>query len=180
MLHFNRYSYIYLVILYILQVIAFAQVSHAPVAQPSYSGKLRLPVRIATGGLELTPGAYDVHVRPAESTFILELASGGKVKLTLRPVARDGEAAIGQDPVLLTPTQYLRSSAEPVLTAEERHFSKSGRAQYEEEARDWKATLRCYKNPDEGSVFLVFEEKQTDGRWRRVTFRMAAIQSPTR
>jgi hypothetical protein len=67
---------------------------------------------------------------------------------------------------------YLRPSTEPLLTGEECRFSKTGRAQYEEETRDWKATLRAYKI-SLGPVFFVFQSKGPRRQWNRLCFRLS-------
>src|SRR5437762_2255199 len=72
----------------------------------------------------------------------------------------------------LTGVLFLRSTADPLPTEEERHNSKTGRPQYEEQARDWKTTLRVYgaARPEAREVRFLFQERQPRGRWSRVRF----------
>ena len=114
---------------------------------------LRLP-----DGVRLEKGQYELEVKPEASGNVLSFSFGGQVKAVVKPVA-------DSDPIISSPasipvvgTHYLRPSTEPLLTGEERRFSKTGRAQYEEETRQWKATMRVYKSPD-NSVFFLFQSK---------------------
>ena len=59
---------------------------------------------------------------------MLELWSAGQVKATLKAVPKDEENKAQRATKPVAATQYLRSSAEPSLTAEECRFSKTGRA----------------------------------------------------
>jgi hypothetical protein len=106
----------------------------------------------------LEKGQYELEVKPEASGNVLSFSFGGQVKAVVKPVA-------DSDPIISSPasipvvgTHYLRPSTEPLLTGEERRFSKTGRAQYEEETRQWKATMRVYKSPD-NSVFFLFQSK---------------------
>src|SRR5437867_3463794 len=72
----------------------------------------------------------------------------------------------------LVGTHYLRSSAEPLQTAQERQFSKTGLPQYAEETRDWKAAIRIYKSLN-GSILFVFQLRGEGGAYRRVDFKLS-------
>ena len=61
-------------------------------------------------------------------------------------------------------------SADPVGTEAERHFSKSGLPRYQEERRDWKATLRAYSTDDQKESLWLFEERQPGGKWSHIQF----------
>jgi hypothetical protein len=69
-------------------------------------------------------------------------------------------------------THYLRPSTDPIPTGEERRFSKTGKAQYEEETRDWKATLRVYKNAA-NAIFFVFQRRESSHHWSHVVFKLS-------
>ena len=141
-------------------------------AQPFYRGLIRLEVALKTGdGVHLEKGQYAVEVRPNRGHYALVFLSNGKVGAVANghPAPQDSKLPAT---VPLMGTEYLRSSGEPELTVEERHFSKTGQPQYQEEARDWKATLRAFKSEEDSQVFFVFQERQADGKWRRVDFQL--------
>jgi len=115
------------------------------------SGMLRLPVELyTTGGTPLDRGVYTLELRPSGLVFM----QGNDLKTTITR-AQQNPVGSSDDVTLFLGTQYLGSSAEPVLTSEERRHSKTGKALYEEEARDWSATLRAYKIAAKGQV--IFE-----------------------
>ena len=69
-------------------------------------------------------------------------------------------------------TLFLRSTADPIGTDEERHYSETGQAQYEYEKRNWTATLRAYRSvrPGEKGVRFVFRKIGDDGEQTRSEF----------
>ena len=69
-------------------------------------------------------------------------------------------------------TLFLRSTADPIGTDEERHYSETGQAQYEYEKRNWSATLRAYRSvrPGEKEVRFVFRQIGDDGEQTRNVF----------
>ena len=69
-------------------------------------------------------------------------------------------------------TLFLRSTADPIGTDEERHYSETGQAQYEYEKRNWSATLRAYRSvrPGEKEVRFVFQQIGDDGEQTRNVF----------
>ncbi len=69
-------------------------------------------------------------------------------------------------------TIFLRSTAQPIGTDEERHYSKTGQAQYEYEPRDWNATMRVYRSVDSEKkrVRFIFRENGKDGKAKRRDF----------
>ena len=67
----------------------------------------------------------------------------------------------------------MRSSSEPLKTAQERQFSRTGLPQYAEEGRDWKATIRLYKSLDEGSeVLFIFQVRNAGLQLTRADFKL--------
>ena len=138
----------------------------------SYKGLMRIPIDLMTAeGVRLEKGLYDLEVKFEPRGYALSFSSGGHVKAVVKPLP-------GSDPTLVSAsipvvgTHYLRPSTEPLLTGEERRFSKTGRTQYEEETRQWKATLRVYKTAG-GTVFFVFQSKGSHRQWDRVSFRLS-------
>ncbi|MFN8006377.1 MAG: hypothetical protein U0V70_22215 [Terriglobia bacterium] len=139
---------------------------------PSYSGKLFLPVSLFTAqGTKLEAGPYDLELKPKDDHYVLVFSSGGQAKATLDPWSGTGlDLSTTHSP--LVGVHYLRSSEEPNLTGEERRVSKTGAAQYEEENRDWKATLRTYKSSATGEVYFLFQVRKAQGRWSRTIYQL--------
>jgi len=104
--------------------------------------------------------------------YVLSFSLDGKIKANLKS-SSDAESGLSSAHIPLAGTHYLRSSSEPVLTGEERRFSKTGAAQYEEEKRDWKASLRAYKSSAEGKVYFLFQVRGEQGHWNRRVFRVS-------
>ena len=156
----------------VLLGLALGIVCPLALADPCYKGRIRLEVDLYTGdGVRLKKGRYSVEVRPDRSHDTLAFLSDGKVKAAVKghTPPEDGKLPAS---ILLMGTEYLRPSTEPELTVEERHFSKTGQPQYQEENRDWKATLRAFESEDRTHAFFVFYERKANGKWRRVDFKL--------
>jgi hypothetical protein len=139
---------------------------------PSYKGLVRIPIDLITAdGVRLERGQYELEVRPDVATYSLTFSSGGHVKAVVKPVPQS-DTALASASIPIVGTHYLRASTEPVLTGEERRFSKTGRAQYEEETRDWKATLRVYRSQG-NAVSFVFQSRGSHRHWDRLNFKLA-------
>lgn len=146
----------------------------------SYVTQLHLPGDLYTAkGTVLEKGNYDLRLR----------LENGKSSLVFlkeeRPVAvvsgRPYDEETAEDwivPVL--GTLFLRSTAVPIGTDEERHYSETGQAQYEYEERNWKATLRAYRSvrPGEKGVRFVFRKIGDDGEQTRSEFTLYLERDP--
>ena len=95
----------------------------------------------------------------------------GQVKAVVKPLA-DPNFDLASVRIPLVGTHYLRSSTEPVLTGEERRYSKTGATQYEEENRDWKATVRLYKSSAGNAAIFLLQIRGEHGQWNRTVFRL--------
>jgi hypothetical protein len=139
---------------------------------PSYKGLMRIPIDLMTAdGVRLEKGQYGLEVKPEAKGYVLCFSSGSQTRAVVRPVpSSDTTLSSALSPVV--GTHYLRPSTEPLLTGEERRFSKTGRTQYEEEIREWRATLRVYKASGD-TVLFVFQSKGLHGQWNRVTFKLS-------
>ena len=82
-------------------------------------------------------------VQQENGQYSLRFLQDGQTRCAVKGITLKDDGADLPASVPLIGTQFLRSSDDPVGTEAERHFSKSGLAQYEEERRDWKATLRA-------------------------------------
>jgi hypothetical protein len=145
----------------------------APATAPSFSGDLRLPVDLyAAGGTRLEKGEYAVQVKQENGQYGLTFLQSDQPKVTVKGEVLGDDAGEEQASMPLIGTQFLRSSADPVGSDWERHFSKSGLPHYQEEERDWKATLRAYSTQDQKEALWFFEERQPARTWRHVRFRL--------
>jgi len=139
-----------------------------------YTGSMTSPIDLFTqDGAKLEKRKYDVEVTSDGTLWTLSFLQEGK-----DPVSMKGKLAAGDffhlpGMMPLLGTHYMRSSAEPLKTAQERQFSKTGLPQYAEQERDWKATLRVYKSFSEPSnVFFIFQVRNADGQRARADFKL--------
>jgi len=145
--------------------------------EPSYKGLMRIPIDLMTpDGIRLEKGQYELEVKPEAGGHVLSFSLGGHVKAIVKPAADLDPTISSSASIPVVGTHYLRSSTEPLASGEERRFSKTGRAQYEEETRQWKATLRVYKGAD-NSVFFLFQSKKPCWRWTHLSFKLSQAQT---
>jgi hypothetical protein len=143
----------------------------APAAVPTFSGSIRLPVDLySADGAHLEKGEYAVQVKQESGQYSLVFLQDDQPKETVKGQVLGGDAGDDDLSIPLIGTQFLRSSADPVGSEAERHFSKTGLPQYQEEKRDWKATLRVYSTSDQKEARWFFEERQSAGNWLHVRF----------
>jgi hypothetical protein len=141
----------------------------------SYKGLMRIPVDLITAdGIRLEKGLFELEVKFEAAGYVLSFSSGGHVKAVVKPVPQS-DAVPASASIPIVGTHYLRPSTEPLLTGEERRFSKTGRTQYEEETRDWRATVRVYKAPPD-TVFFVFQSKGSHRQWNHVSFKLSQLR----
>jgi hypothetical protein len=137
-------------------------------APPSYKGVLTIPVDLySADGTQIPKGRYDVEIRSENAAYTLSFVQEGK-RIALVKQRAAGSTSSASIPLI--GTQFLRSSADPVQTAQERQFSKTGLPQYAEQTRDWKATLRSYRTADHSEAVFVLQERKSGGAWGRVEF----------
>ncbi len=142
-------------------------------APPTYSGSIRLPVDLYSAeGAHLEKGDYAVEVKQENGRYSLVFLQNDKTQSTIIGEPSKDDGGNEQIAMPLIGTQFLRSSADPVRSEAERHFSKTGLPQYEEESRDWKATLRVYTTRDQKQAVWLFEERQTAGKWSHIQFKL--------
>lgn len=140
---------------------------------PSYKGLMRIPVPLYSGeGATLEIGQYELEAKPENDNYVLTFSSAGKVKAVVKPFSDpNSDPASAHTP--LVGTHYMRSSTEPILTGEVRRFSKSGATQYEEENRDWYATVRVYKSSADNAAYFLLQIRGEKGHWNRIVFKLA-------
>jgi hypothetical protein len=145
----------------------------APAPAPTFSASIRLPVDLySADGTHLEKGEYAVQVKQDNSQYSLVFLQDDQPKGTVKGQVLGEDAGDDDLSIPLIGTQFLRSSADPVGSEAERHFSKTGLPQYQEEKRDWKATLRVYSTSDQKEALWFFEERQSAGNWLHVRFKL--------
>ena len=141
-------------------------------AAASYVTQLRLSGDLYTAkGIVLQKGNYDLRLRIEDGLYSLVFLQEDRrvAAVTGHPHEKEGA---GNWVVPVLGTLFLRSTADPIGTDEERHYSETGQAQYEYEKRNWKATLRAYRSvrPDDKGLRFVFQEIGDDGEQTRRDF----------
>jgi hypothetical protein len=143
-------------------------------AAESYTGSLILPGDLYTReGASLPRGKYEIKIRVDNDQYSLAFHSDGKAETVIAGEQIQGDLFKFPATIPMVGTHHLRSSADPVQTAQERQFSKTGLPQYAEETREWKATVRIYR-ADSGSVFVIFQMRDGSGKLKRVDFELSS------
>ena len=143
----------------------------------TYVTQLHLPGDLYTAqGTVLEKGSYDLRLRLENGQSSLAFFKQEQSVAVVAGRPYDEQTAENWVVPVLG-TLYLRSTADPIGTDEERHYSETGQAQYEYEKRDWKATLRAYRSigPDEKGVRFVFQQIGGDGVRTRNVFVLLLI-----
>ena len=139
----------------------------------SYVTEIVLPMDLHTeDGTPLPQGHFHLEVQTEKGEYALFFSRGEQVVATVKSQPPAAVSTHGTTP--LVGTLYLRSTALPLGTAEERQLSKTGRPQYQDEDRDWNATLRVYKSSgsERREVYFVFQERAERGEWKRTDFKL--------
>jgi len=143
-------------------------------AAESYRGSIVLPINLYTlEGVPLPKGKHEIEIRVDQDRYSLAFHSDGKADTVITGQQIQGDLFNLPATIPIAGTHYLRSAADPMQTAQERQFSKTGLPQYAEEAREWKATLRAYK-AESGSVFAIFQIRDRNGKLKRVDFELSS------
>lgn len=139
-----------------------------------YTGTMTIPIDLFTQeGTRIEKRKYEVEVRSDGSHWTLFFLVEGKEQVVVKGSVPVGDPFNLPAIVPLVGTHYLRSSAEPLKTAQERQFSKTGLPQYAEQERDWKATVRVYKSSGEsGEVFFIFQVRNPSRQPTRADFKL--------
>lgn len=139
---------------------------------PFYTGRVHLPFDLSVGNQQiLKKDTYQIAIRPEPDGYSLNFSYPGQPTAMVKAQSRtDRDARFPTMPA--TGTLFLRSSALPVLTDEERHYSRTGKPQYAEADRDWEATLRVYQylDPANPEVHFVFQQRDERRKWDEVRF----------
>ena len=138
----------------------------------SYVTQLHLPGDLYTAkGELLEKGNYDLQLRVENGKSSLAFLKDDQPVAVISGRFYDEETT-GNWVVPVLGTLFLRSTADPIGTDEERHYSATGQAQYEYEKRNWRATLRAYRSvrPGEKGVRFVFRQIGDAGEQTRNVF----------
>ena len=148
-----------------------AEVRHSEMPH-LYRAYIQLPVDLYTAeGAHLAKSRYEVEVKLEQEKYILTFRSQGEVRALVNGLVSENDAVASAVNIPLVGTHFLRPYVQEEATDGDRKLSKTGRSQYEEQERDWKATLRAYRHPYDNEALLVFQERQ-EGEWSRVEFRL--------
>ena len=142
---------------------------------PSYSGEVNLPVALRTAdGMVLEKGHFDIEVRFEKQQPVLAFSSGDDVKAVVSGQLWEDDDETPEFSNPLVGTIFMRSSADPVGSEEERHFSKMGLPQYQEEGRKWNTVIRVYELSDSerNEVSFLFQQTGKAGRSSRTGFKL--------
>ena len=132
--------------------------------------EIRLPLDLYTGdGLLLRNGGFDLEVRWEKEHYSLVFMKDQKVVAVVNGQETATEPTETVIPVV--GTHYLRSTAIPLGTAEERQLSKTGRPQYQDDDRNWETSLRVFRGSDD-EVHFVFQRKKDWGHWEGTVFKL--------
>ena len=144
-----------------------------------YEGRFKLPLDLRTqDGTLIEKGLVSVEVQREEGSYVLHFLRNDKMLATLRGSDTEEQSEVT---IPIVGTIFLRSKDLAIGTAEERHFSKTGRPQYAEETRDWKATLEVYRHreSEDARIRLLFQERGANyGEWTNVDFLLHINQDP--
>lgn len=136
-----------------------------------YVTEIRMDRELYTeDGKRLDRGGFDLEVRREEEGCSLVFLKGEEV---VAAVAGQKGAEMETDRVIpLVGTLYLRSTAVPLGTAEERQLSKTGRPQYQDQEQNWENTLRAYRGSEDSEVHFLFQRRRNWGDWEQIRFKL--------
>ena len=142
-----------------------------------YVSEIRLDRNLYTlDGKRLDRGGFDLEVRREEESCSLVFLKGEEVVATV--AGQEGAESETDRFIPLVGTLYLRSTAVPLGTAEERQLSKTGRPQYQDQEQNWENTLRAYRGSEDSEVYFLFQRRRDWGDWEQVCFKLF-LENPT-
>ena len=142
-----------------------------------YVTEIRLDRNLYTeDGRRLDRGGFDLEVRREEEGCSLVFLRGEEVVATV--AGQEGAKTETDRVIPLVGTLYLRSTAVPLGTAEERQLSKTGRPQYQDQEQNWENTLRAYRGTEDSEVYFLFQRRENWGDWEQVRFKLFLENPP--
>ena len=142
-----------------------------------YVTEIRLDRNLYTeDGRRLDRGGFDLEVRREEERCSLVFLQGAEVVATV--AGQEGAESETDRIIPLVGTLYLRSTAIPMGTAEERQLSKTGRPQYQDQEQNWENTLRAFRGSEDAEVHFLFQRRRDWGDWEQVRFKLF-LEDPT-
>ena len=136
----------------------------------TYVTEMRLPQDLYTGdGIRLGKGAFDLEVRRENEHYSLVFLKDQEIVAIVN--GRETAAGPTERVIPVVGTHYLRSTAIPLGTAEERQLSKTGRPQYQDDDREWDTSLRVFRGSDD-EVHFVFQRKKDWDHWEGTVFKL--------
>ena len=142
-----------------------------------YVTEIRLDRNLFTeDGRRLDRGGFDLEVRREEEGCSLVFLKGEQIVATV--AGQEGSETEMGRAIPLVGTLYLRSTAVPIGTAEERQLSKTGRPQYQDQEQNWENTLRAFRGSEDTEVHFLFQGRRNWGDWKQVRFKLF-LENPT-
>ena len=144
-------------------------------ASQRYTGVMALPIDLFTpDGTKIEKGRSEIEVYVFDGTrWILSFLSERKSRVVVKGNLATSNLFSFRGMMPLVGTHYMRSIAEPLKTAQERQFSKTGLPQYAEQERDWKAAIRVYKNSkDPAEIVFIFQVRDAGSQPTRAEFKV--------
>ena len=143
-----------------------------------YLTEIRLDRDLYTeDGRRLDRGGFDLEVRREEEGCSLVFLKGETV---VAIVAGEARTETETDRIIpIVGTLYLRSTAVPMGTAEERQQSKTGRPQYQDQVQNWENTLRAFRGTEDAEVHFLFQRRRNWGDWEQIRFKLF-LEDPSR
>jgi len=143
-----------------------------------YVTEIRLDRNLYTeDGRRLGRGGFALEIRREEEGCSLVFLKGEDVVATVP--GEEGTETTPDRVIPIVGTLYLRSTAVPMGTAEERQLSKTGRPQYQDQEQNWENTLRAYRGTEDSEVYFLFQRRKNWGDWKQVRFKLF-LENPTR
>ena len=160
-----------------LIAILAAGVGQVRAAAEVYLTEIRLDRDLYTeDGRRLDRGGFDLEIRREEEGCSLVFLKGEEVVAT---VAGEERTETETDRIIpIVGTLYLRSTAVPMGTAEERQLSKTGRPQYQDQVQNWENTLRAFRGSEDAEVHFLFQRRRNWGDWEQIRFKLF-LEDPT-
>ncbi len=148
-----------------------------PKSIPPFTGKVHLPLSVETpDGSRLEKGPFDLEVTAEGAGYSLHFVSARGEKAS---AAGQLEQSTQEGPDFgypLVGTIHLRSTSDPVGTDAERHRSKTGLPQYQEETCRWDATLHMYGPSGQDQVIWVLFQQNRQLDPIRARFRLSVAE----
>jgi hypothetical protein len=174
----SRFHAFPLLVLVLLSLPGSRGIGDETTAGQPYIGVMTLPIDLfSPEGTKIEKGRCGIEVDVIDGTrWILSFLPENKPRVVMKGSLAADDSLNMPSMMPLVGTHHMRSSSEPLKTAQERQFSKTGLPQYAEQERDWKATIRVYKNSKEpAEIFFIFQVRNAGSQPTRAEFKLRTV-----